>query len=225
LIGNENPLRKTNRNWRYSNPQIWQTSSNTSRTKEIVAMAVRDIPLSAGGLGVTIAVPDAEEAGGFYRCAFDAEEIARYLVPGHPSGAGPVKAVHLRIGAVVMNVSTANPRDAATMDKWGAKTPAMLKGFSTVFTLYVDDVDAALARATEAGARRVSGPEDTLWGDRVAVIEDPFGYPWGPGQRDRGDHGRGTQPPLGRVGGEEREDERAVSRTRVGAVRRVRSFG
>lgn len=108
-----------------------------------------------------------------------AEEIARYCVPAHPSGVGPVKAAHLRIGTVVLNLSTANPRNEATMNKWGAKTPAMLQGFSTVFTLYVDDVDAALAQAVEAGARCVFGPEDTLWGDRMAVIEDPFGHPWG----------------------------------------------
>jgi len=142
-------------------------------------MAVTGIPVSTGKLGITLTVPDADAAAGFYASAFGAEEIARYLVPGHPSGVGPVKAVHLRIGTVVLNVSTANPRNDATMEKWGAKTPAMLQGFSTVFTLYVDDVDTALARATEAGARRVSGPEDTLWGDRVAVIEDPFGHPWG----------------------------------------------
>ncbi len=142
-------------------------------------MAVKGISVSTGRLGITLSVPDAGAAARFYTQAFGAEDIARYLVPGPPSGVGPVKAVHLRIGAVVLNISTANPRDEATMDKWGAKTPAMLQGFSTVFTLYVDDVDAALARAVEAGARCVSGPENTLWGDRVAVIEDPSGHPWG----------------------------------------------
>ena len=129
--------------------------------------------------GITLTVADAETAASFYVRAFGAEEIARYLVPDHPPVVGPVKSVHLRIGAMVVNVSTANPRDAATVDKWGAKTPAMPKGFSAVFTLYVDDMDATLARAVDAGARRVSGLEDTLWGDRVTVIEDPFGHPWG----------------------------------------------
>lgn len=142
-------------------------------------MAVTNIPLSAGNLGITISVPDAEEAASFYRRAFGAEEIARYMVPDHPPSVGPVKSVHLRIGAVVINVSTANPRTPETTDKWGAKTPGMLKGFSTVFTLYVGHVELALARAIEAGARQVAAPEDTVWGDRVAVIEDPFGHPCG----------------------------------------------
>lgn len=142
-------------------------------------MAVTGIPVSTCRLGITLTVPDAGIAADFYARAFGAAEIARYLVPGHPSGIGPVKAVHLRIGAIALNLSTANPRSEATMDAWGAKTPEMLQGFSTVFTLYVDDVDTALARAAEAGARCVSGPENTLWGDRVAVIEDPFGHPWG----------------------------------------------
>lgn len=47
------------------------------------------------------------------------------------------------------------------------------------FYLYVDDVDAAFARATDAGARAIAVPEDQFWGDRYAAIEDPDGYRWG----------------------------------------------
>jgi PhnB protein len=65
------------------------------------------------------------------------------------------------------------------MDKWGAKTPKMLGGFGTVLTLYVDDVEMTLARAVEAGARQRAPIEDAVHGDRVAIIVDPFGHPWG----------------------------------------------
>jgi PhnB protein len=142
-------------------------------------MAVKDVPLSAGSLAVTIAVPDAAAAADFYRRAFGAEEIARYLVRDHPPTVGPAKAVHLRIGGAVIHVSTANPRTPETMDKWGAKTPAMLQGFSTVIALFVDDVDTALRRAVQAGARQRAAPQDAVWGDRVAFVEDPFGHAWG----------------------------------------------
>lgn len=142
-------------------------------------MAVKGVPLSAGRLGVVISVRDAAEAAEFYRRAFGAEEIARYVVPCPPASVGPVKSVHLRIGEAVIHVSTANPRTPETMEKWGAKTPEMLRGFSAVFSLYVEDLEAALARALAAGARLVSAAQESVWGDRVAVIEDPFGHPWG----------------------------------------------
>lgn len=42
---------------------------------------------------------------------------------------------------------------------------------------YVQDVDAALMNAREAGAG-VSDAEDRPWGDRAAVVTDPDGYRW-----------------------------------------------
>ena len=42
---------------------------------------------------------------------------------------------------------------------------------------YVDDVDAALQRARDAGCG-VSEAEDKSWGDRVAMVTDPDGYRW-----------------------------------------------
>ena len=42
---------------------------------------------------------------------------------------------------------------------------------------YVDNVDAALARAAGAGAG-VGMAEDKPWGDRVGLVTDPDGYRW-----------------------------------------------
>jgi PhnB protein len=42
---------------------------------------------------------------------------------------------------------------------------------------YVDDVDAALGRARDAGCG-VGDAEDRSWGDRVATVIDPDGYRW-----------------------------------------------
>lgn len=42
---------------------------------------------------------------------------------------------------------------------------------------YVEDVDAALGRAREAGAG-VAEAEDKPWGDRTGVVTDPDGYRW-----------------------------------------------
>ena len=44
--------------------------------------------------------------------------------------------------------------------------------------LYVTDVDAAFARAVEAGAKVVMPPSDMFWGDRYGRLIDPFGHHW-----------------------------------------------
>jgi uncharacterized glyoxalase superfamily protein PhnB len=49
-------------------------------------------------------------------------------------------------------------------------------GAAALYT-YVGDVEAALARARDAGAG-CGTAEDTPWGDRAAVVTDPDGYRW-----------------------------------------------
>jgi uncharacterized glyoxalase superfamily protein PhnB len=44
--------------------------------------------------------------------------------------------------------------------------------------LYVADVDEVVARADSAGATVTRQPEDQPFGDRVAVLLDPFGARW-----------------------------------------------
>jgi len=39
----------------------------------------------------------------------------------------------------------------------------------------VEDVDAAVFRAVEAGAKRERAPETRAWG-RIAILGDPFGH-------------------------------------------------
>ena len=42
----------------------------------------------------------------------------------------------------------------------------------------VPDVDAAFARAVEAGATVTMELADQFWGDRYGSIRDPFGHSW-----------------------------------------------
>jgi uncharacterized glyoxalase superfamily protein PhnB len=44
--------------------------------------------------------------------------------------------------------------------------------------LYCDDVDAAYARATKAGAKGDHAPQDMFYGDRVCKLTDPDGFIW-----------------------------------------------
>ena len=49
---------------------------------------------------------------------------------------------------------------------------------SSLFKVYVDDADATYARALSAGARSIEEPDDMPWGDRRAMVADPFGNDW-----------------------------------------------
>jgi len=44
--------------------------------------------------------------------------------------------------------------------------------------IYTEDVDAAFAKATAAGAQPAMPVADMFWGDRSGSFEDPHGYIW-----------------------------------------------
>jgi PhnB protein len=68
----------------------------------------------------------------------------------------------IRIGDSVVMVSGVGPRAAMT----------------AFLYLYVDDVDATYPRALDAGALSLEEPQDTPYGDRRAMVEDPCGNVW-----------------------------------------------
>ncbi|MDO8544862.1 MAG: VOC family protein [Opitutaceae bacterium] len=108
----------------------------------------------------------AADAIEFYKKAFNAFEEGR--LPDHD---GKVMHAVLRIGgAPVMLVDE--------MPEWGALGPKTLKGSPVTIHLYVDDVDAVVAQAVEAGAKVTMPVADMFWGDRYGKLEDPFGHRW-----------------------------------------------
>ncbi len=52
------------------------------------------------------------------------------------------------------------------------------KTTSSLLHLYVRDADATFRRALEGGAVAVEEPADMPYGDRRAMVEDPFGNLW-----------------------------------------------
>jgi PhnB protein len=102
----------------------------------------------------------------FYKQAFGAEESARL-----PGPDGRIMHADVKIGdSHVMLVDE--------MPEWGALGPKSLKGSPVTIHLYVDDVDAVVARAVKAGAKVTMPVADQFWGDRYGKLEDPFGHHW-----------------------------------------------
>jgi uncharacterized glyoxalase superfamily protein PhnB len=102
----------------------------------------------------------------FYKAAFGATEEARL-----PGPDGRLMHASVKIGdSQVMLVDE--------MPEWGALGPKSLKGSPVTIHLYVDDVDAVVARAVKAGAKVTMPVADQFWGDRYGKLEDPFGHHW-----------------------------------------------
>ena len=52
------------------------------------------------------------------------------------------------------------------------------KGSPVTIHISIEDVDAAYQRAIDAGAEVVMPLADMFWGDRYAILKDPFGHKW-----------------------------------------------
>ncbi|HEY4411117.1 MAG TPA: VOC family protein [Acidimicrobiia bacterium] len=113
-------------------------------------------------------VDGAAAAIDFYRKAFAAEE--RYRLP-MPDG----KIGHAEI---VVGGATVYLADAPDDMPGEAGNPTKLGGTTVLLHRYVVDVDAVVARAQAAGATVLRAPEDQFYGDRAAVVADPFGHQW-----------------------------------------------
>ena len=124
--------------------------------------------LPAGFSAVTphLVCAGAADAIEFYQQAFDAVEAGR--LPG-PDG----KIMH---AVVTINGSPVMLVDE--MPEWGSHGPHSLQGSPVTIHLYVDDVDAVVAQAVEAGAKITMPVADMFWGDRYGKLEDPFGHHW-----------------------------------------------
>ncbi len=130
-------------------------------------MTEQEPPRTAqGGLAPHLVVDGAADAIGFYRRAFGAEEKLR--VPG-PNG-------KLLYAAIEVNGSTVMLVDE--FPEMGGASPKALQGSPVIIHLYVEDVDAFVNRAVEAGATLTMPVDDMFWGDRYGRIEDPFGHQW-----------------------------------------------
>ena len=128
-------------------------------------MPVKPIPDGYHSITPYLIVQGGERAIAFYRSALGAREVMRM------AEAGKVRHAELEIGDSRVMLADEHPELNALSPKTIGGTPVSLH-------LYVEDVDAVVARAVEAGAKILRPVADQFYGDRTGGIEDPFGHRW-----------------------------------------------
>jgi len=127
---------------------------------------VRAIPRPAHRLTPHLVAQDAARAIAFYVEIFGATEEFRLTEPG-----GKIGHAELRLGGSRLMIADEYP-------DYGALSPVSIGGTSVTLHLYVKDVDAVTARALRAGAALLRPVTDEFYGDRTAIVLDPFGHKW-----------------------------------------------
>lgn len=111
-------------------------------------------------------VDGAAAAIDFYKSVLGAGERMRMSGPD-----GRVGHAELELGQAVIMLADENP-------EMGIHGPTKFGGTPVTLHVYVEDADAAFARALSAGATSLRPIEDQFYGDRSGQFEDPFGHRW-----------------------------------------------
>ncbi len=102
----------------------------------------------------------------FYKKVFGVTEKFRLTEPG-----GRIGHAELDFGSAVVMISEEYP-------EYGILGPESVGGTGSSIHLHVDDCDALIARAVDAGASLVRKPQDQFYGERSGTVRDPFGHEW-----------------------------------------------
>jgi PhnB protein len=108
----------------------------------------------------------AAEAIDFYKRAFGATELFRLAERG-----GRIGHAEIRIGATTLMLADEYP-------EYGIVGPQTLGGTTFAMHLHVDNADAWIERAVQAGAVITRPAADAFYGERSGVVRDPFGHEW-----------------------------------------------
>jgi PhnB protein len=122
------------------------------------AVPVKAIPEGYHSVTPYLVVQGAGKLIDFMKAAFGAQEIFRMPMPD-----GSIGHAELRIGDSMIMLGEAR-------DQW--------KAMPTTLQLYLEDVDAAYARAVAAGGTPVAEPQNQFYGDRRGGVQDMCGNYW-----------------------------------------------
>ena len=126
------------------------------------------IPDSYRRVTPSLTVHGAGKAMEFYAAVFGATERMRFPGPGDT-----IVHAEIQIGDSVVIVEDEDPGRGTQ-----APPPSGLPGSPAYLYIYVEDVDAVIARAVELGATLQRPAQDQFYGERDGHIIDPFGHGW-----------------------------------------------
>jgi PhnB protein len=129
-------------------------------------MAIKPIPEGYHTATPYLVVDDAARAIEYYVKAFGAKELGRMEAPD-----GKIGHAELELGDSRIMLSDPFPQ-AST------QPPKQLGGTTASVFMYVENVDAVVKQAVDAGATVTMEVADQFWGDRFGTITDPFGHVW-----------------------------------------------
>jgi PhnB protein len=129
-------------------------------------MAVKPIPDGYHSVTPYLIPHDATAALEFYKKALGAVELMRFPAPG-----GKIGHAEIKIGDSPVMLADENP-------EMNARSARTIGGSPISLMVYVEDVDAFVARAVAAGAKLVRPVANQFYGDRTGGIDDPFGFHW-----------------------------------------------
>ncbi len=129
-------------------------------------MAVKPIPDGYHSVTPYLMIKDAAAAIEFYQRAFGATELVRM-----PDAHGRIAHAEIRIGDSIVMLADEDHEP-------GHRGPRTLGGTPVSLVLYVEDVDAVFDRAIRAGGMTRRAVADQFYGDRMGMLEDPFGHVW-----------------------------------------------
>ncbi|HZO14657.1 MAG TPA: VOC family protein [Polyangiaceae bacterium] len=118
-----------------------------------------------------LGVKNAAKAIEFYKQVFGATEKFRLVEPS-----GRIGHAELDFGGTIVMIADEFP-------ELGFNGPETLGGTPVTIHLHVDDADALIHRAVEAGAEILFPPKDQFYGERSGTVRDPFGYRWNIGHQ------------------------------------------
>ncbi len=67
---------------------------------------------------------------------------------------------------------------ADEVERYGSQSPQSLGGSPCHLHVYVEDTDAVVKAAVDAGAKLLIPVSEQFYGDRTGRFEDPFGHVW-----------------------------------------------
>ena len=119
-----------------------------------------------------LTVKGAEAAIAFYAKAFGAKETFR--MPADDGKRLMHASIELQGGTIMLSDEFPEHGGCGAPAAGGGASPVAI-----AITLKApEQVDAIFGQAVGAGAKGHMPPNDAFWGDRFAMLDDPFGHRW-----------------------------------------------